>query len=120
MPQWRLEFYVDAHGQHPVEAFIAQLSPKETAQALRDLDLLKEFGNQLREPYACYVQGDLWELRPGANRLFYFLCKGRRIIVLHAYRKKRQKAPPREIATALRRMHDWVERNRDGSDNRAI
>ena len=71
-------------------------------------------------PLARHIDGDLWELRPGANRLFYFLYTGQRIIVLHAYRKKTDKAPKKEVDTALRRMNDWLERDQDGRWNNPI
>ena len=77
---------------------------------LRVLDLLREFGPRLPMPYARHIEGDLWELRPGAGRLFYFLYTGRRFIILHGYRKKGRKAPKKEIATAHRRMMDFLER----------
>jgi phage-related protein len=61
-------------------------------------------------PYASHIEGPLWELRAGAGRLFCFMDTGERFILLHAYRKKSQKAPRREIDTALRRMREFQER----------
>jgi phage-related protein len=55
------------------------------------------------------VEG-LWELRAGAGRIFYVAYTGRRFILLHAYYKKSQKAPPQEIETAQRRLADFLER----------
>ena len=111
MPHWQLEFYIDDRGDDPVADYIRALRPPEQAIVLRWLDLLQEYGTQLTAPQVSHIAGKLWELRPGANRVFYFLHTGRRIIVLHAYRKKSQKAPKREIRTALRRMTDWLEGN---------
>lgn len=54
-------------------------------------------------PYARKVRGRIWELRPGDHRLFYAQA-GHTFIILHAYRKKTDKAPEREIATAERRL----------------
>jgi phage-related protein len=55
-------------------------------------------------PHAKHLNGKLWELRPGANRFFYFAYVGRRFVILHAYRKQSQKAPLRELAVAERRL----------------
>lgn len=113
MSQWQIEFYLDARGESPVEDYIRGLGPAEQAMTLRWLDLLDSYGIQLQAPYVRQIEGKLWELRPGPNRFFYFLHTGRRIIVLHAYRKRTRKAPKREIETALRRMNDWLEENQD-------
>jgi len=71
--------------------------------------LLREFGNALGMPHARYIEGKLWELRPGGIRLFYFAYIGKQFVILHGYRKKSNKAPGREIAIAFRRMTDLME-----------
>jgi phage-related protein len=38
---------------------------------------------------------------------------GRRFVILHGFRKKSQKTPIREIATAERRMADFLEKEHD-------
>jgi phage-related protein len=45
----------------------------------------------------------------GDNRLFYCTFTGRRFVILHGYRKKGQKAPEQDIATAERRMADFFD-----------
>ncbi|MBI3606666.1 MAG: type II toxin-antitoxin system RelE/ParE family toxin [Nitrospirae bacterium] len=55
------------------------------------------------------IEGQLWELRvPPRTRIFYVVIEGNRMILLHAYKKQSQKAPPREIETARRRMAEFV------------
>jgi phage-related protein len=65
---------------------------------------LREFGVSLGMPHAKHISGKLWELRPAANRFFYFAYVGRRFVILHAYRKQSQKTPPQELALAERRL----------------
>jgi len=107
--EWSVEFYTDARGRSPVRDFIQGLPGREQAAILRVTDLLEELGLALGMPYARPIEG-LWELRAGAGRLFYFAYTGRRFIILHGYRKKGQKAPRREIATAKRRRAEFLER----------
>ena len=45
-------------------------------------------------------------------RLFYFAYTGRQFIILHAFRKKGQKTPRKEIETAERRMKRFLEGER--------
>lgn len=110
--EWTIEFYTDARGNSAVAEFIGGLPARERAKVRNALRLLREFGVLLRMPHARPVSEhrDLWELRPGAIRLFYFAHTGRRFIVLHAFRKKSRKAPRQEIATAERRMAEFRER----------
>lgn len=52
-------------------------------------------------PIAARVRGELWGLRSGNHRLFYFAFIDNQFVILHAYRKKSQKAPEREKKTTL-------------------
>jgi len=107
---WAVEFYVDRRGRKVVEEFIDDLPPAEQAQIAHELLLLRDFGLNAESTGARHVSGRIWELRPGGNRLFYFAHTGRRLIILHGYRKKGQKAPKREIAIAERRLVEVLRR----------
>ena len=114
-PRWAVEFYTDARGKSALHEYVNGLQAKERAKAYNYLRLLRDFGIGLGEPYASPLAGHkpLWELKPGAIRLFYFAHTGRRFIVLHGFRKKGRKTPPRHIATAERRMADFLEGEND-------
>jgi len=60
-------------------------------------------------PHARRIEDRLWELRPGDNRLFYFLHMERKFVILHGFRKQSMMTPGKEIATALRRMKEISE-----------
>ena len=57
-------------------------------------------------PHAKHISGKLRELRPGANRFFYFSFIGRSFVIFHAYRKQGRKTPPQELAIAERRLDE--------------
>jgi phage-related protein len=111
-PGWTVIFYKDGRGRDPVKEFILALAEDEQAALVGVIDLLQELGVSLRFPHSRPVDQGLWELRGGAGRIFYFAHTGRRFVLLHAYRKHSQKAPRREIETALRRWADYLERER--------
>jgi phage-related protein len=92
--------------------FINGLSTQERATVRNGLRLLREFGVLLKMPHAQPITGHrkLFELRAGAIRLFYFAHTGRRMIVLHVFRKNSGKTPGQEIAKAERRMYEFLER----------
>jgi phage-related protein len=106
---WQIHFYEDHRGKSPVLDFINGLSPMDRAKVNNGLRLLEEFGIDLGMPPARRIEDRLWELRPGGNRLFYFLYTERRFVILHGFRKQSMKTPQKEIATALRRMKEILE-----------
>jgi phage-related protein len=113
---WKVVFYETETGESPVWDFIFGLPAKDQAKVVRDLDLLEEFGLELRAPYVRSVTGrrKLWELRVrgigGAYRFLYFAFTGQRMVLLHAFAKKTEKTPRREIAIAEKRMDDFLRR----------
>jgi phage-related protein len=106
---WQIHFYEDHRGKSPVLDFISGISPMDRAKVNNGLRLLEEFGTDLGMPHARRIEGRLWELRPGDNRLFYFLYTERKFVILHGFRKQSMKTPEKEIATALRRMKEILE-----------
>ena len=106
---WRVVFYKDRRGRSPIAEYLNALPVAEQATAAEAFRLLREFGVALGMPHAKHIGGKLWELRPGANRFFYFTYVGRRFVVLHAYRKQSQKTPSQELALAERRLAEVLE-----------
>ena len=71
-----IEFYSTENDKCPVAEFLDSLPNKLGAKAIRDLDILSEKGNELREPYSKPIEGGIFELRISASRdearIFYF------------------------------------------------
>ncbi len=86
------------------------LPARDRAKVSNVCKVLEEFGTDLGMPHAHRIKGRLWELRPGDNRLFYFLQIEHQFVILHGYRKRSTKVPEKEIATALRRMQEFLEK----------
>lgn len=107
---WSIVFYQDHRGKCPPLEFIEELPVMEQAKIRNALRLLQEFGTILNMPHAKSIQGKLWELRPGGIRLFYFAYINKQFVILHGYRKQSQKAPDSEIAIALRRMQELMDK----------
>jgi phage-related protein len=115
--RWRIAFYEDARGRNPVREYLDGLPAQEQAEAEEAFSLLREFGILLGMPHARPVTGHspLWELRPGANRIFYCAHTGRQFIMLHAFRKQSQKTPEREIRLAEKRLAQFLEEAREST-----
>lgn len=83
--------------------------PKDLlADYARLVELLAEFGPEIGMPHSRAMGGGLFELRlrsrTGIGRTFYCFQVGKKIVVLHAFIKKTQETPLRELAKARQRM----------------
>ena len=55
---FELEFYKMENGKVPVRDFLYSLTPKLRAKTFREIELLKNLGNELREPYVKPIKGN--------------------------------------------------------------
>jgi phage-related protein len=66
----------------------------------------------LRMPYSRAMGNGLFEIRPkgkdGIVRALYCFQTGERIIILHAFIKKSQATPRKEMVLALKRMKEVI------------
>ncbi|MCM1121491.1 MAG: type II toxin-antitoxin system RelE/ParE family toxin [Eubacterium sp.] len=113
-------FYRDKNGRSRIVEYLDELQQKMSAskdarinreKILVYLAALAKYGVAIGKPYVKHIEGDIWELRPLRNRIFFFCCAGDKIVLLHYYIKKSQKLPKREIQQAHRNMNDYKERS---------
>ena len=110
-----VEFYETSTGRCPVREFLDQQKesdPDDFASVMAGLAKLRN-REYHRPPLSKNVGDDLFELRHVGKlntRLLYFFMKGRRIILLHGFRKKTRTLPLRERKIALKRKRDWLTR----------
>ncbi|MBU1745952.1 MAG: type II toxin-antitoxin system RelE/ParE family toxin [Proteobacteria bacterium] len=80
------------------------------ADYARIVELLMEFGPNLRMPHSRAMGGGLFELRPrgreGIGRVFYCFVIGQRVVILHAFVKKTPDTPEHELKIARKRMKE--------------
>ena len=73
--------------------------------------LVEEFGpHEVREPYVKPLRDKLREMRirgrDGIARAIYVTASERRVVILHALRKKTRKTPGAAVRTALYRLRE--------------
>ena len=76
------------------------------------IGMLSRYGTKAGEKFMKHIEGDMWELRPIDNRIFFFYWKDNKFVLLHFFHKKTQKTPAREIEQAKRNMEDFLRRNK--------
>ena len=116
--EYEIEFYETEKGRSPVNDFLNKLQDKQKAKVLQDIEQLRLVGSDLHFPRIDFVKGDkykgLMELRTKYStdifRIFYFMIVNNKAVLLHAFQKKTQKTPSKELDTALARMKDYRTR----------
>ena len=111
---WEIEFYETESGKKVILDFLESLPVKHKARAIREIELLEEFGTDLTMPHVKQIDGKLWELRIKASsnisRIFHFVSINNKIVLLHGFIKKTNKTPEREKETAKKRMAEYKRR----------
>lgn len=114
MEKFEIVFYEKADGSKPVKEFLLSLDTKMKAKLFLTIDILRENGYDLREPYSKPLGDGIFELRAkvGSNitRVLYFFIVGNKIILTNGFVKKTQKTPPNEIARAKNYRADYLQR----------
>ncbi len=111
---WNIIFYERDNGKIPVQEFIDSLTRQQRTKAIHEIEILEQFGTELKMPHAKHIDGKLWELRIKAgsdiSRIFYFVHVGDDIVLLHGFVKKTQKTPSAEINKAKTYLADYERR----------
>ena len=94
-----------------VDDEIAALPADIQAAFLRLSERIEAIGlERLREPHVRHLRDKLWEMRfsgrEGIGRAIYVTAVGRRVVVIHAFVKKTQKAPNGALELAEKRMKE--------------
>lgn len=117
MSKFKAEFYEMDDGSKPAKEFMLSQDSKMKTKLFGLVDILEQYGNQLREPYSKPLGDGIFELRAKAgsdiSRVLYFFYYEGRIILTNGFVKKTQKTPPSEIQKAKQYKKDFLERNGD-------
>ena len=102
-------FYRTGLGREPVREWLKELGPDDRRIVGNDLQTL-EYGWPIGMPLCRAIRSHkgLWEVRSnlssGRIARILFCMTGGRMVLLHAFIKKTQKTPDRELNIAVRRM----------------
>ena len=105
---WKVNFFQTARGDYPVKDFIEEQDEATKTKIGHSVRLLIDYGPFLKPPDIKKLRDKLYELRiPGrtAVRIFYTITGGE-YYLLHAFKKKTQKTPAREMKVAIDRIKE--------------
>jgi len=89
-----------------IQAFIFSFDDSTVSKVINSLELLDELGEQIRPPRSKKVAKNIYELRVVSNlsvRIFYTFYQ-ENIWIIHAFIKKSQKIPLKELKIAINRL----------------
>lgn|SRR3989338_571761 len=116
LSEFRVEFFAHLNGSIPVQEYLNTIEVNYRAKILAHIELLRSRGGKLYGPYTKHISGPVWELRIDlgrlATRVLYFLASDRTIVLLHAFMKKTQKTPRKEIECAIQYYKEYIQNNR--------
>ena len=109
-------FYKDGKGKEPVVDFIRELgsrSDKDARVRLYKLrcyiKILMMHGTYAGKPFVKHISGDIWELRPLQDRIFFAGWVDETFVLLHHFVKKTRKTPQAEIRKAKMEFERFLE-----------
>ena len=96
-----VKLYETQGGKFPVKDYLKKLAKEskynEIGQIELYIDRLKQYGMTINNSFPETIRklrDDIYELRPGKNRVFFFYYTGNEFVLLHAYRKHSQIRKP--------------------------
>lgn len=107
---WKVKFFQTTRGDYPVKDFIEQQDKATQTKIAHSIDLLADYGPFLKPPDIKKLQAKLYELRvPGktAIRILYTIANSQ-YYLLHAFKKKTQKTPKKDLKIALDRIKEII------------
>jgi len=117
---YEVKFYRDKEGKSEIIKYLDDLKKKGKTskyervnrdKILAYIGALEQYGTRIGAPIVKHIEGSIWELRPLANRIFFFYWKDNKFVLLHHFIKKTQKTPPHEIDQARAKLNDFIERH---------
>jgi phage-related protein len=115
---YEIVFYEDKNGNSPIYEYIDELTRRTDKDSRINLKKIRDYmqilsihGKTAGQPFMRQIDGDIWELRPIKNRIFFASWYNDSFMLLHHFQKKTQKTPKHEIEQAKRNLTDIRERN---------
>ena len=109
MGTWQVIYYVSSSGANPVKEFLDR-NLRAKVKALRIFSNVEECGLISVIPHIKKLAGTpLWEIRilgEDSIKILYVTQREKRLLLLHAFVKKSDKTPLKEIDIAIKRLNN--------------
>jgi len=113
----KLIFYATADGKSPALEVIKSLAKPDRSKIFGCLESIELLGFDTPRVGFRHIEGKLWEIKiktvSGGYRIFYVAIQKSSLVLLHAYKKQSQKAPEKEVKTAIKRLKEVLDNDAD-------
>ncbi len=111
--EYQIIYFKKGNGRITVFEYIEQLSTNDQVKIFDYINSLSVHSEFRKEPFSRHLSGKLRELKVdfsnNRHRVIYFFNIGKIIILLHAFKKKTNKTPTREILRAKQYMQEYLD-----------
>lgn len=109
--------YYKKNNKLPVKEFIDGLEVKDELKVNGCLENIRQLGFKAPRVEFKFIDKKLWEIKiitsSGGVRIFYVIIEINKMVLLHAYKKKTQKIPKKELEIATKRMNEILNKFKD-------
>ena len=109
---YRVEWYFDEEGYSQAYEYFLRTSDVQKRKFLMLVKKMADFGVIFDKTKFRFEGDEIYAFKPQPDRFLCFFFVGKKIIVTNAYRKKSDKLPPREKATAMKNMASYKQRTK--------
>ena len=118
--KWEVVLYTTETGKCPIDIFLESLSVDDKEDMIKWILYLENVGNDIRRPHGDYLRDKIYELRVTLRNnitrtLFFFYNDDNEIVLTHAFTKKTDKVPDKEINKAIKYRNDYIQRTKKGT-----
>jgi phage-related protein len=111
MPKTAVRIYKEQSGSAPLIGWLDEVPVKARDKCIARVELLAEYGHELRRPVCDYLDNGIYELRVRYNNVNYrilYCFVGKDIVLLSHGCTKEQKVPRIEIERAARNRVNYI------------
>lgn len=108
----KVYYYIAASGRSPVTDYIDGLPESDQARFFEVSAEIEKHGLEAARIIFKPLQGKLWEIKftavGGGYCILYAIITKDSMVWLHAFKRKTQKTPPKELELALKRLKEVI------------
>jgi hypothetical protein len=112
MPKTRIVIYQNDRGSVPLFEWLDQLSLEARDKCIVKIELLEQFGYELRRPHCDILEQGIWELRARFGHLNYrilYFFEGKNVAIISHGCAKEKEVPGSEINKAIRHRDNYIQ-----------
>jgi phage-related protein len=107
---WQTVLFKTSRGDRPVSDYIESLDKSTIKKIVRAIEAVSKYGTATPQPFNKKINKDIYEIRTTGKLNIRILYTNYRdsLVLLHIYKKKTNKLPTKELATAESRLKQYI------------